>query len=304
MKSKQFSGTLILLLTALIWGCAFVAQSEGSKSLEPFSFNAIRFLIGGFALLPAVFISDAVKKKKGTYKKTTEKEKKFLFLGGIACGFILSIATSLQQIGLDMGTEPGKAGFISALYILLVPIFGLFLGKRVPTRIWICIVFGIVGLYLLCVKDGSSVATSDVYVLLCAIGFSFHILLVDFLSPNVDGLKLSCLQFLVGGLITLVPMLIFETPTVTSIISAKWALLYTGLLSSGVGYTLQIIGQKYTPPTVASLVMSFESVFAVLAGMLMPDGALSVRELLGCTVMFSAIILAQIPIKKKSKAEG
>jgi drug/metabolite transporter (DMT)-like permease len=305
MKSKQLTGTLILLLTALIWGCAFVAQSEGAKLVEPFTFNSIRFIIGGLVLLPVIAIVDFNKKRNGTYSKPTSSENKLLWFGGAGCGLILSVATSFQQIGLDKGTEPGKAGFITALYILLVPIVGLFLGRRIQKHIWICVLFGIVGLYLLCVESGTNIALSDIYVLLCAVTFTFHILLVDYLSPRVDALKLSFVQFIVSGIVTAIPMLLFESPDITSVFAAKWSILYTGVLSCGVGYTLQIVGQKYTSPTIASLVMSFESVFAVLAGMFLPGGMLSLKEAIGCVIMFAAIILAQIPAKNiKSSKKG
>ena len=302
----QLKGTLILLLTALIWGCAFVAQSSAADTLQPFTVQATRSIIGGIALIPVIFAMELVNKKKGE-KNTPKRSKKMLILGGIVCGVVLCAATNLQQFGLEY-TTPGNAGFITALYILFVPIIGLIFKKRVPWHIWICIAVGIIGLYLLCMDGSFSLAVGDTYVLICAVVFAIHIISVDYFIQYVDGVKLSCIQFFTSGIISLVMMFIFETPDISAIIDAAFPILYLGIMSTGVAYTLQVVGQKYCSPTVASLAMSFESVFAVLGefvvfGLIMQKNvSMSARELVGCLVMFAAIIISQLPLDRKIKS--
>lgn len=296
----QLKGTLILLLTSLIWGCAFVAQSEAADVIAPFTVQAIRSLIGAAALVPVIVIVGKFNKQKNDEPKS---DKKMLIIGGIVCGCILCLATNLQQFGIEQ-TTPGKAGFITAMYILGVPIIGLFFKKRVPFHIWLCTAAAIVGLYLLCMTDSSfTLSVGDTYVLICAVIFSLHIIAVDYFVTRVNGIKLACLQFLTSGIISLVLMLIFEKPQPQEITNAAFPLLYLGLMSTGVAYTLQIVGQKYCSPTVASLAMSFESVFAVLGevfifGVIMhrPNSFMSAREIIGCVIMFLAIIVSQLPL--------
>ena len=207
----------------------------------------------------------------------------------------MTVAANLQQIGIQY-TSAGKAGFITAMYILIVPVLGLFLKKKVPGRIWLCILIAVVGLYLLSVTEGfSSISKGDVYVLLCALAFSFHIMAVDHYAPLVDGVRLSSIQFLICGVLSGILMFLFEEPNLENILNAAVPILYAGIMSCGVAYTLQIIGQKYTRPTIASLIMSLESVFAVLAGIVVLREIPTARETMGCVLMFLAIIIAQLP---------
>lgn len=254
---QQIKSSLILLLTATIWGVAFVAQSVGMEYIGPFTFNAIRCVLGGLVLIPVILV---LKKKKETGAENQEKEdKKTLWAGGIACGVILCIASNLQQFGI-MEASVGKSGFFTALYIVMIPVIGIFIGKRPGIKLWFCVALAVVGMYLLCMKDGSfTIERADIMLLLCALAFSFHILVVDYFSPKVDGVKMSCIQFFVCGVLSAVGMLFTETPDISNIQAAWLPLLYAGLLSCGVGYTLQIVGQKGINPVIASLIMSLES---------------------------------------------
>ena len=294
---QQIKSSLILLLTATIWGVAFVAQSVGMEYIGPFIFNAIRCVLGGLVLIPVILV---LKKKKETGAENQEKEdKKTLWAGGIACGVILCIASNLQQFGI-MEASVGKSGFFTALYIVMIPVIGIFIGKRPGIKLWFCVALAVVGMYLLCMKDGSfTIERADIMLLLCALAFSFHILVVDYFSPKVDGVKMSCIQFFVCGVLSAVGMLFTETPDISNIQAAWLPLLYAGLLSCGVGYTLQIVGQKGINPVIASLIMSLESVISALAGWVILGQVLSPKEILGCVLMFVAIIITQIPIGNK-----
>lgn len=294
---QQIKSSLILLLTATIWGVAFVAQSVGMEYIGPFTFNAIRCVLGGLVLIPVILV---LKKKKETGAENQEKEdKKTLWAGGIACGVILCIASNLQQFGI-MEASVGKSGFFTALYIVMIPVIGIFIGKRPGIKLWFCVALAVVGMYLLCMKDGSfTIERADIMLLLCALVFSVHILVVDYFSPKVDGVKMSCIQFLVCGVLSAVGMLFTETPDISNIQAAWLPLLYAGLLSCGVGYTLQIVGQKGINPVIASLIMSLESVISALAGWVILGQVLSPKEILGCVLMFVAIIITQIPIGNK-----
>lgn len=294
---QQIKSSLILLLTATIWGVAFAAQSVGMEYIGPFTFNAIRCVLGGLVLIPVILV---LKKKKETGAENQEKEdKKTLWMGGIACGVILCIASNLQQFGI-MEASVGKSGFFTALYIVMIPVIGIFIGKRPGIKLWFCVALAVVGMYLLCMKDGSfTIERADIMLLLCALAFSFHILVVDYFSPKVDGVKMSCIQFFVCGVLSAVGMLFTETPDISNIQAAWLPLLYAGLLSCGVGYTLQIVGQKGINPVIASLIMSLESVISALAGWVILGQVLSPKEILGCVLMFVAIIITQIPIGNK-----
>jgi len=294
---QQIKSSLILLLTATIWGVAFVAQSVGMEYIGPFTFNAIRCVLGGLVLIPVILV---LKKKKETGAENQEKEdKKTLWTGGIACGVILCIASNLQQFGI-MEASVGKSGFFTALYIVMIPVIGIFIGKRPGIKLWFCVALAVVGMYLLCMKDGSfTIERADIMLLLCALAFSVHILVVDYFSPKVDGVKMSCIQFFVCGVLSAVGMLFTETPDISNIQAAWLPLLYAGLLSCGVGYTLQIVGQKGINPVIASLIMSLESVISALAGWVILGQVLSPKEILGCVLMFVAIIITQIPIGNK-----
>lgn len=291
MRHKMINN-LLLLLTALIWGSAFVAQSVGMDYIGPFTFNCVRSVLGGIVLMPVIWIMG--RQKKNDHNDKSDTDYKTLLTGGICCGIALAAASSLQQIGL-VYTSAGKAGFITALYIVIVPVMGLFLGKKTGVRTWIGVALAAVGLYFLCITDGFTISTGDLIVLLCAVVFSIHILLIDHFSPKVDGVRLSCIQFFVSGILCAVPMLIVEQPQIGEILAAWKPLLYAGVLSSGAAYTLQIIAQKNTDPTVASLLLSLESVFSVIAGWIILGERLSGREMFGCVLVFAAVVLAQLP---------
>lgn len=297
---KKLQGTMMLLLTALIWGSSFVAQRAGMEYIGPFTFNGIRSLIGGLVLIPVIFLFS---KEKNAELTEDEKKagKKTLLLGGILCGIVLFAASSLQQIGM-VYTTAGKAGFITALYIVLVPILGVFIRKKVKPIVWLCVTLAVAGLYLLCMTDGLSLSQGDLLVLLCAFAFSIHILVIDYFSPKTDGVALSCIQFFVCGILSLFPMFLAETPVWSAILDCWIPILYAGVLSCGVAYTLQILAQKHTDPTVASLLLSLESVFAAIAGAIILHEQLAPRELAGCVLMFAAIIIAQLPSKTEREA--
>lgn len=290
----------MLLLTALIWGSSFVAQRAGMEYIGPFTFNGIRSLIGGLVLIPVIFLFS---KEKNAELTEAEKKagKKTLLLGGILCGIVLFAASSLQQIGM-VYTTAGKAGFITALYIVLVPILGVFIRKKVKPIVWLCVILAVAGLYLLCMTDGLSLGRGDLLVLLCAFAFSIHILVIDYFAPRTDGVALSCIQFFVCGILSLFPMFLAETPVWFAILDCWIPILYAGVLSCGVAYTLQILAQKHTDPTVASLLLSLESVFAAIAGAIILHEQLAPRELAGCVLMFAAIIIAQLPSKTEREA--
>ncbi|MFR7984809.1 MAG: DMT family transporter [Clostridia bacterium] len=297
---KKLQGTMMLLLTALIWGSSFVAQRAGMEYIGPFTFNGIRSLIGGLVLIPVIFLFS---KEKNAELTEAEKKagKKTLLLGGILCGIVLFAASSLQQIGM-VYTTAGKAGFITALYIVLVPILGVFIRKKVKPMVWLCVILAVAGLYLLCMTDGLSLGRGDLLVLLCAFAFSIHILVIDYFAPRTDGVALSCIQFFVCGILSLFPMFLAETPVWFAILDCWIPILYAGVLSCGVAYTLQILAQKHTDPTVASLLLSLESVFAAIAGAIILHEQLAPRELAGCVLMFAAIIIAQLPSKTEREA--
>lgn len=284
----------MLVLTAMIWGLAFVAQSVGMDYIGPFTFSCVRSLMGGMVLIPCILFLD----RNRTYpaKKQSRESIKTLAAGGISCGIALCIATNLQQVGIQY-TTAGKAGFITALYIVVVPLLGIFLRKKIGLKIWCSVAVAVAGLYLLCMTEKLTVGKGDFLVLLCALVFSIHILLVDHFAPKVDGIRMSCIQFLVTGILSAGPMVILERPTFRQVSDAAIPLLYAGVLSCGVAYTLQVVAQKNVDPTVASLILSLESVFSVLAGRIILGEQLSAREFGGCVLMFVAIIMAQLPEK-------
>ena len=292
---RRSTNNILLALTALIWGSAFVAQSVGMDYLGPFTFNSVRSFLGGTVLLPVIFFMRRQRKKSDEGKAETG-DRKTLVIGGICCGTALAAASSLQQIGL-VYTSAGKAGFITALYILIVPVLGLFFGRRAGMKVWIGVALAVAGMYFLCITDGFSISKGDFLVFLCAVIFSVHILVIDHFAPKVNGVSLSCLQFFVCGVLCAVPMLAQEQPRFGEILEAWMPLAYAGVLSCGVAYTLQVIAQKNTDPTVASLLLSLESVFSVLTGWVILGERLSGRELFGCALVFAAVGLAQIPGK-------
>lgn len=291
---KRWIGNLMLLLAAMIWGAAFVAQTEAMKYTQPFTFQATRFFLGGIVLLPVIAIMD----KKGNAKKpVTKDQKKYQLFAGIICGLILFAACSPQQLGLMLDIPAGKSGFITSLYIILVPVFGLFMKKRPQPWVWGSVVLALFGLYMLCGMGTFSLNLGEGLTLICAVAFSFHIIFIDHVSAKVDGVRLSCMQFFVCGIISLAVAFAIEAPTFSSLLSCWLPIAYTGIFSSGVAYTLQILGQSRTEPATASLLMSLESVFSAIFGWLLISQTLSVIELIGCALVFAGVVIAQIPGK-------
>lgn len=318
MKVNKVRNSIFLIITALIWGIAFVAQSEGGKAVGPYTFNCIRSFIGGAVLLPVIFLLGKMDNKERSENnehshnldiEDRRGNHKKLITGGILCGLMLFLASTSQQLGMYYGVSAGKAGFLTACYILIVPIIGIFLKKKCGVNVWIGVFLALMGLYMLCMDGRLSIKFCDILVLQCAFLFSIHILIVDRFSPFVNGVKMSCIQFFVCGTLGIIPMFVVDMkhsldgirqllPLLTS--SEAWIpILYAGVLSCGVGYTLQILGQKGLNPTIASLLMSLESVFSVLAGWIILGETMKGKEILGCVFIFIAIILAQLPQKTK-----
>ena len=299
---------ILLFITAIIWGLAFVAQSSGGDTAGPFTFNCIRSLLGSAVLVPVFLIFD---RRKGSLEDNDKNDRKTLIKAGIICGILMFLASNIQQLGIYMGCDAGKAGFLTATYILMVPIFGLFLKKKCGINVWVAVAIAVVGLYMLCMKgNAGGIGSADLMMLACAVCFTFHILTVDHYSPKVNGVKLSCIQFFVSGTLGIIPMIFLEAGT-GRVAQMAWLsrlmtmeawipILYAGIMSCGVAYTFQIIGQKGTDPAVASLIMSLESVFAVIGGAVILGERMTANELIGCCFMFSSIIMAQLKIKKKA----
>ena len=301
MKNKRFLGNALLLLAALVWGTAFVFQRVGMEKIEPVTFAASRMtlsavLIGGLSLGLEVG-----KKKEDISCEDVRKKRKNTVLGGILCGVFLTVASIFQQMGL-VYTTAGKAGFLTAMYMLFVPIIHrIFFRKKNPVSVWIAVFLGLFGMYLLCVTEDLTLTFGDGLVLVCAVLFSGHILCCDYFAPRGDAIGISAMQFTTAAVLSWGMAFLTEAPTMEKIFSALITILYCGIFSGGVGYTLQIVAQKYTDPTIASLLMSLESVFALLAGAILLHETMSLKEALGCVVMFFAIVLVQIPFPQKKK---
>ena len=297
MKGQKLKGNLMMLLTALIWGTAFVAQSNAMDNVDPLSFMAARYLLGAVVLLPVIALFS---------KKEKNGDRKTLWQGGIFCGVILFIASALQQYGI-VYTTTAKAGFITTLYVIFVPVAGLLFGKKPAWIVWPGVALSTVGFYLLCMTDGFTLEIGDLLVLLCAIAFTAHIMVIDHFSPKVDGVKMSCIQFLVCGVLSLLAALIAGPSAPQAVLSAWLPIVYTGVLSSGVAYTLQILAQKFTDPFMVSLIGSLEAVFATLSGYvfwkmgIIGNGQVTPRQLVGCALVFIAVIMVQIPLPEKKK---
>ncbi len=283
MKKKTVVSSLLLFLAACIWGIAFVAQSVGMDYMGPFTFNGARFLIGGTVLLPIIFIR----------RRQKIHSSGMALKGGICCGLAICAASLFQQMGIQY-TTVGKAGFITTLYIILVPLSGLFLRRKVAGRVWAAAAAAAVGMYLLCMTEGFSVGKGDALVFVCAVLFTVHILVIDFFSPKADGVAISCIQFYTAGILCTVGAVLAEQPSWGQLAQGIVPVLYAGVMSCGVAYTLQIIGQKELDPSVASLILSMESVVSVLAGWLILGQALTARELAGCAIVFAAVIFVQL----------
>lgn len=303
--SRNLKGNLFLFTAALFWGSTFVAQEIAAKTfhLGAFSYQSTRMLVGSIVLLPLIWFMTYMSKKNGTYKKPTKQENKTLIIGGIVCGVILCVAACLQQFAIeDPATNSGKIAFITAMYILIVPIIYFFFGNKLSLRVIVAALMGAVGLFFLSVKAGqgfSSITYGDILGMLCALGFSAHILVIDYFGPKVDGVKLSSLQFFVCGVLALIPTILIEKPQISDILACWGPILYAGIFSCGIAYTFQILGQQNTNPTVASILMSLESVFGVLTGIVILGNIPTTREAIGCVIMFAAIIISQLPAKKK-----
>ena len=294
-KRGELLHTLALLVCAAIWGSAFVAQSVGAEYVGAFTFLAVRNWIAVVFLIPVIYVRDTILRKRGrpSVRPANRTQRRCLLTGGAACGFFLCAASAFQQVGIRY-TTTAKAGFITALYVVIVPILSVFFGKSVKSRIWMCVALAVLGLYLLCMRGELSLSFGDGVVLVCAFLFACQIMTVDYFAPQVDTVRLSQTQFLVTALLSTVCMLLFEDLSTDSLIKALPSIAYAGVMSSGVAYTLQIIGQQNLNPAIASITMSLESVFAALAGWIVLGQSMTVRELAGCVLMFAAIILAQL----------
>lgn len=319
LKTHKVRNTILLLLTALIWGVAFVAQSVSMDYIEPLTFICLRSLIGGIVLLPCIWVFDHLDGKKRdvdkeergmdadrsgsgstpaatktagkTYRWWTDRK---LLLGGVVCGLFLFAANCFQQTGIQY-TTVGKAGFITSFYIIIVPLMGIFLKRYCGILTWVAVVIALAGLYFLCMNEELQLQTGDFLILISAFLFAGQIMAIDYFNTFLDGVKMSCIQFFTGAVLGCIGMLLFENPQLSLIFDAAVPVLYTGVMSTGVAYTLQIIGQKGMNPTMAALILSLESVFSALSGFVILRQVLSGRELLGCVLMFAAIILAQLP---------
>ena len=317
VKTHKLRNTFFLFLTAMIWGAAFVAQSVSMDYIGPFTFICLRSVIGGLFLIPVIIVLDGIRKKNQNESadvvssentlyniETEEKQRlswknKQLIEGGIVCGIFLFFANCFQQTGIQY-TTVGKAGFITTFYIIIVPLIGLFFKKYCGILTWIGVIIALAGLYFLCITQKLTIQRGDALILCCSVLYAGQILAIDHYNPFVDGVKMSCIQFLTGGILGAVFMFLFENPSIAMILSAAGPILYTGIMSTGVGYTLQIVGQKGLNPTVAALILSLESVFSALSGYLFLHQVLTTRELIGCALMFIAIVLAQLPdIRRK-----
>ncbi|MBR5641497.1 MAG: DMT family transporter [Firmicutes bacterium] len=304
--NKKMIANIMLTITALIWGVSFVFQRKGMEYIEPLTFAASRLVLAALAVTLVALIMDLKDGKKpgAVIEKApdTESYKKNTILGGVLAGLCLTGAGAFQQMGV-VYTTAGKAGFITALYMMLVPVINfIFFRKKNTWLVWLGVVVGVVGLYLLCMTDKSfSVTKGDALVLICSVFFALHILVCDHFAPLGNAVKISAIQFITACLCTWVLAILWEAPTWAKIVSAAVPIAYCGLMSGGVAYTLQILAQRNTDPTVAALILSLESVFAVIGGAIILHERMSPRELIGCVIMFVAIILVQIPLPEKKE---
>lgn len=323
MKHNQIRQVVLPILTAFIWGTSFVVQDLCADVIDTFSFNATRSYVAAVVLLIIITVFDRIKKDKPVLSAAEKKaSNRQMWVGGFCCGTALAVASNFQQAGLAAGTDAGKAGFLTALYVVLVPVFGLFFKRKVSLSVWIAVALSVASLYLLCVKGEFTFAAGDLLLLVCAVCFAIHILVIDHFTVTVDGMRLSCVQFLFaalwGTLAKVVCVIlglngvgdvsvatsIFAVPDWAAILDCTLPILYMGVFSSGVGYTLQILAQKDSNPTVVTILLSLESVFAVIAGAIILHQQMTGREYLGCILMFAGVVLAQIefPVKKKQNA--
>jgi drug/metabolite transporter (DMT)-like permease len=291
---KRFRGEAFLLLAAIVWGSAFIFQKMGMDYIGPLTFGAFRFTIGAIALLPVIYFADCLKRKHEQTKEITSFKNRTLIVGGLLCGIACFVASSFQQIGI-VYTTAGKAGFITSMNILIVPLFMIFLRKKVGIWTWIAVAVGCFGMYLLCITDGFTIKLGDGLVMICAIFYAVQILVIDYFVEKVDAIKLAFYQFVVAGVLSLITALMFETIDLTAVVDCAVPILYTAILEVSVAFTLQMVGQKNTNPAIAAILLSLESIFAAICGCIFLGEVMTVRETLGCVIMFGAFIITQIP---------
>ena len=289
---------LLLLITAVAWGSGFLAQKEGA-SLEPFTFNGVRFLLAGLFLIPVFPLLDRMRGFTKNGQSTVGRRSIFSkaeLMAGLICGLVLSTAANLQQVGMFYQADAGKAGFITALYIIFVPLLGLIAGRKIGLVIWGCVFLGLFGFYLLTMagKGSLTLEPGDFFILFCAVIFAGHIMIMERYSPGLDGVRLASVQFLVAGLSSLLVMALVENPTIEAVYACRHAILFGALVSTDIGYTLQVVGQQHADPTIASLLMSLEAVFAAIFGCIFLGEVLTMMEIIGCVVIFVAVIIPQI----------
>ena len=297
---KSVSGSIMLLLATVIWGSAFVSQDIAMAHLPPFSFQAIRCAVAVIGLLPVIAIFDRIQPEKINFFRGWANKK--LWLAGLLCGIPLFLACNLQQLGLAGDTDAGKSGFLTAMYIVFVPIIGIFRRKKPGIMVPVSVVLAVIGLYFLCCKEALTIRTGDILTLCCAIMFAVQITFVDIFAQSIDALRLNALQALVCAILSAIIAAFREQPTLDGVWSCVLPIAHTGLLSMGAGYALQILGQKHLEPAIASLIMSLESVFAVIFALVILGNTLTPWEILGCALVFSAVILSQIELKPKKSA--
>ena len=296
MRVNRVRQNVLPVIAALIWGTSFVAQSVSADHVEAFTFNVARSIIA-FLFLAALSLLRRQARKKIQYEGGACGTFRDLLIGGGCCGIALTLGAYFQQKGLET-TTAGKAGFITTLYIVIVPLLGLLLKKKPPRVIWISVGLAVAGLYCLCMTESLTITTGDFYILLCSFSYAIHILVIDHFTQKVDGVELSCMQFLVCAILSAVGMVAMETPSWGGLTACIWPILYVGIFSSGVAFTLQILAQKDSNPTVVSLLLSLESVFATIAGALILGDQMSGKEYFGCVLMLMAVVLAQLPERK------
>ena len=297
MKAKKIRGIIMLSICAMMWGSAFAAQDVGMELTGPFTFGAVRYLVGGLILIPLVLL---IRKLDPPVPEKKKEVNRSTVIAGIVCGSVLFISSSLQQVGMAMGVDSGKAGFLTAMYIVIVPVIGIFMKRKPPVLVWAAVAISLVGMYFLCINGKvSSITLGDILTILCAVCFSVHIIAIDRFSQSARGVELSCIQFFVCSVLSAPFMFVLERPSVGEVWSAILPILYCGVFSCGVAYTLQIITQKHLSAAIAALVMSLESVFAALTGWVLLGQRLSGREFTGCALIFAAVVIAQLDFKKK-----
>lgn len=293
--SDNRKGSILLLLTAMIWGTAFVAQSTGMDYVGPLTYVGVRMLLASLVMVPVIFISRALSSRKGRTAGRRTSDVSLSVKGGLICGVFLCLASCAQQAGI-VYTTAGKAAFVTALYILFVPVIGVLLGRRVSGLMIICVPLAVSGFYFLCMKEDLSVGKGDIFCLCSAVLFSFQILTVDkYSSKNIDPLVFSCAQYFSAGVIATVIAFAAEAPRLPAILDAGWSIAYTAVFSSCVAYTLQVYAQRLAEPSVASLIMSLESVFAALSGWLILHETMTLREFMGCALVMTSVVISQLP---------